>query len=108
MKKYNYTKKIVVEYAEEMSKSVVIDIPEGKTVRRTASGFEADQIKQAIAAALTAIMSGYSESCAKATVQLFIKHGDFKYINTLNSVFIPIDNFLEKHRKHNIIRLSGD
>jgi len=103
MKKYSYTRKTAVEYAKKMSKSIVINTSDGGNIRRAACRFEADQIEQSIAAALIAIKNGCSERSAKATAELFIQCSEFKYINSHESVYMPIENFLKKHKCNRIL-----
>lgn len=97
--KYNYTEKMASEYANEISKSVVIrsyDNGNSKDERRESRPAEAQMVENAIAAALIAIKNGYDENSAKATAEFFVIHNSGEtHINSYDSVYIPINNFLK-------------
>ena len=105
MKKYDYSEKTASEYAKEISQSIVIRYQRNgytEDKRRKANKTESRQVEKAIAAALIAIRNGYNEDSAKATAEFFIIHNSGEtHINSYDSVYIPINNFLKAYI-HNI------
>ena len=99
-----FTEEEAIAFAKEKSESIVIRT-HGKygsdDERRDAIPEEAQQVKNAISAALIAIRNGGDPDTAKATAEFFIIlnesiGNEFSHINTYDSVYIPINEFLRE------------
>jgi hypothetical protein len=100
-----YSENEAKEYAKNISKTVVIRSFENGSSddnRRESTAAEAELVERAIAAALVAIRAGYNADSAKATAEFFILHNSGEtHINTYDSVYIPINDFLEAQATDN-------
>ena len=95
MKKiYKYTKEDAINYAKEMSKSVVMRRFGNGDVRKPTPS-EKLKVESAIVAALMAVLYGFEIESAKATAEFLVDYNNEEPgINTYDSVYIPIDVFL--------------
>ena len=86
------------EYAEKTAETVVIrEYIDGNSndTRRISTEAEKDIVQRAIYAALLSIRGGYEAQSAKATAEFFVLcNSGVTHINTYDSVYIPIDDFL--------------
>jgi len=101
-KEYRFTEQEAADFAKEASKLVVIrTYTDGcsNDTERKATKAEKTLVEKAIFAALVAIRNHYDADSAKATAEFFIIHGS-KYedhINTYDSIFQKVDNFLSRY-----------
>lgn len=111
-KKYKYSEHDALNFAKEASQSVVIrSYVNGcsNDERRPSTETEAQLVTNAIAAALFSIRSGYDEDSAKATAEFFITRCNNtdgvwdEHINTYDSVYIPINDFLRDISKSDCV-----
>jgi len=93
-----YTEQAAKEFAKKTAETVVIrEYKDGNSTdtRRSSNKAERFLVERAIYAALLSIRGGYEPQSAKATAEFFILcNSGEPHINTYDSVFIPIDNFL--------------
>jgi hypothetical protein len=93
-----YTEQAAKEYAEKTAETVVIrEFKDGNSsdTRRNSTEAEKAIVERAIFAALLSIRGGYEPQSAKATAEFFILFNSGEtHINTYDSVYIPIDEFL--------------
>lgn len=105
---YNYSEQEAAGYAEEAAKGLEFRTFEdgcSRDERRASTEPERALLEKAICAALWAIRAGYDADSAKATAEFFVLHGRNKgmgwrdpHINTYGSVYIPVCEFLERHK----------
>lgn len=98
---YEYTEKDASEFAKEASKSVVIrswNNGNSNDDRRESTKIESEIVERAIVASLIAIKNGYDVDSAKATAEFFVIYNSGEtHINTYDSVYIPICEFLQSN-----------
>jgi hypothetical protein len=115
MKVYDYSLEEAKAYAEEASRSLVFrtfNNGDSRDERRDSTEEEAGMLRLAIYAALLAIRGNHesvgetgNEWGAKAAAEYFILAWqdsgglDAPHINTYDSVYIPINNYLNAHRQ---------
>jgi len=93
-----FSEQAAKEYAEKTAETVVIrEYIDGNSndTRRISTEAEKDIVQRAIYAALLSIRGGYEAQSAKATAEFFVLcNSGVTHINTYDSVYIPIDDFL--------------
>jgi hypothetical protein len=97
-----FTEQDIMNFAEKAAETVVIrEVKDGKTsdTRRTSTDEEKAIVERAIAAALLAIQNAYEMESAKSTAEFFVhyKSGE-PHINSFDSVYIPVSEFLEANQ----------
>jgi hypothetical protein len=100
--KVTFTEQAAKEYAQKTAETVVIrEYKDGNSsdTRRNSTNEEKAIVERAIAAALISIRSSYEPQSAKATAEFFVLYNSGeKHINTYDSVYIPINEFLEANQ----------
>ena len=93
-----FTDQAAKEFSRKTAETVVIrKYKDGNSTdtRRNSKKTERFMVERAIYAALLSIRGGYEPQSAKATAEFFILYNSGEtHINTYDSVYIPIDNFL--------------
>jgi hypothetical protein len=96
--KATFTEQAAKEYAQKTAETVVIREYKNRNscdTRRNSTNEEKAIVERAIAAALISIKSSYEPQSAKATAEFFVLHNyGNPHINTYDSVYIPINEFL--------------
>jgi hypothetical protein len=96
--KPTFTEQAAKEYAQKTAETVVIrEFKDGSSsdTRRNATIKEKAIVERAIAAALFSIRSGHEPQSAKTTAEFFVLYNSGEpHINTYDSVYIPINEFL--------------
>jgi len=101
-KTYDYTEQQVKEYAREKAQLITIrEYVDGNSrdYRCYATSEDSDLVERAIGAALLAIRNGYDVDAAKATAEYVVlwENRDERHINTYDSVYIPIGDFISEN-----------
>jgi len=93
-----FSEQAVKEFSEKTAETVVIrEYKDGNSsdIRRNSTEAEKAIVERAIFAALLSIRGGYEPQSAKATAEFFVLFNSGEpHINTYDSVYIPIDEFL--------------
>jgi hypothetical protein len=100
------SEQVIEEYAKQMSQTVVIrsyDNGNREDTRSPAEPEEARAVSTAIESALIAIKNGYDEDTAKAAAEFFVgcqfpSEWNEPRINTHDSVYLPINEFLQANQ----------